>query len=108
MFYSLIRQLLFRLSPEASHHAALRSLAIGDSLGLLKLFYSTPSHPVHFMGIDFPNPVGLAAGLDKNGDYIDALAALGFGFIHKQVIHCRVYSVFLKPKPLLTVWVLII
>ena len=81
MFYSLIRQLLFRLSPEASHHAALRSLAIGDSLGLLKLFYSTPSHPVHFMGIDFPNPVGLAAGLDKNGDYIDALAALGFGFI---------------------------
>ena len=70
MFYSLIRQLLFRLSPEASHHAALRSLAIGDSLGLLKLFYSTPSHPVHFMGVDFPNPVGLAAGLDKNGDYI--------------------------------------
>ena len=78
MFYSLIRQLLFRLSPEASHHAALRSLAIGETLGLLKLFYSTPSQPVQVMG---PNPVGLAAGLDKNGDYIDALAALGFGFI---------------------------
>ncbi len=81
MFYSLIRQFLFRLSPEASHHAALRSLAIGESLGLLKLFYSTPSLPVNVMGIDFPNPVGLAAGLDKNGDYIDALAALGFGFL---------------------------
>ena len=79
MFYSLIRQLLFRLSPEASHHAALRSLAIGETLGLLKLFYSTPSQPVQVMGIDFPNSVGLAAGLDKNGDYIDALAALGFG-----------------------------
>lgn len=89
MFYPLVRQLLFRLSPEASHHAALRSLAIGEKLGLLKLFYRMPNQPVRVMGIDFPNPVGMAAGLDKNGDYIDALAALGFGFIEIGTITPR-------------------
>ncbi|PTQ88453.1 quinone-dependent dihydroorotate dehydrogenase [Agitococcus lubricus] len=89
MFYPLIRQLLFRLSPEASHHAALRSLAISQKLGLSSLVYRTPQAPVRVMGIDFPNPVGLAAGLDKNGDYIDALAALGFGFIEIGTITPR-------------------
>lgn len=89
MFYPLVRQLLFRLSPEASHHAALRSLALAEKLGLLPLFYHKQSLPVRVMGIDFPNPVGLAAGLDKNGDYIDALAALGFGFIEIGTITPR-------------------
>ncbi len=89
MFYPLIRELLFRLSPEASHHAALRSMAIAEKLGLLDLFCAKPSMPVRVMGIDFPNPVGLAAGLDKNGDYIDALAALGFGFIEIGTITPR-------------------
>ncbi len=81
MYYPLIRSLLFKFSPETSHHVALRSLAIANSVGVLSLLHKTPQHPVKVMGIDFPNPVGLAAGLDKNGDYIDALAALGFGFI---------------------------
>jgi dihydroorotate dehydrogenase len=64
-------------------------MAISDKLGPLDLFFSKPNQPVRVMGIDFPNPVGLAAGLDKNGDYIDALAALGFGFIEIGTITPR-------------------
>jgi dihydroorotate dehydrogenase len=81
--------LLFKFSPETSHHVALRSLAMANSMGLLGLLHKTPQQPVRIMGIDFPNPVGLAAGLDKNGDYIDALAALGFGFIEIGTITPR-------------------
>ncbi|MCP5178154.1 MAG: quinone-dependent dihydroorotate dehydrogenase, partial [Moraxellaceae bacterium] len=89
MYYPLVRSLLFRFNPETSHHVALRSMAIANSLGLLGLLHKTPQHPVKVMGIDFANPVGLAAGLDKNGDYIDALAALGFGFIEIGTITPR-------------------
>ena len=89
MYYPLVRSLLFRFNPETSHHVALRSMAIANSLGLLNLLHKTPQYPVKVMGIDFANPVGLAAGLDKNGDYIDALAALGFGFIEIGTITPR-------------------
>jgi dihydroorotate dehydrogenase len=89
MYYPLIRSVLFRFAPETSHHVALRSLAIANATGVLGLLHKTPQHPVKVMGIDFPNPVGLAAGLDKNGDYIDALAALGFGFIEIGTITPR-------------------
>jgi len=89
MYYPLIRSVLFRFSPETSHHVALRTLAIANAAGVLGLLHKTPQHPVKVMGIDFPNPVGLAAGLDKNGDYIDALAALGFGFIEIGTITPR-------------------
>src|SRR5437763_8884097 len=81
MIYSLARAALFRLDPEVAHDLALKSLAaVGPGAGLLG---AGPSggEARRVMGIDFPNPVGLAAGLDKNGEYIDALAALGFGFI---------------------------
>jgi dihydroorotate dehydrogenase len=89
MYYPLVRSLLFRLEAEKSHHAALHSLAMANSMGVLGLLHKTPQQPVRIMGIDFPNPVGLAAGLDKNGDYIDALAALGFGFIEIGTITPR-------------------
>ncbi len=80
--YSLIRPLLFQLDPETAHHVTLTSLKIAHTFGLDKLIAQTSDHaPVTIMGLEFKNPVGLAAGLDKNGDYIDALAALGFGFI---------------------------
>ncbi len=81
MWYPLIRSLLFRFKPETSHHLALEGLALAHRLGVTGALFKTPAQPVQVMGIDFPNPVGLAAGLDKNGDYIDALASLGFGFI---------------------------
>jgi dihydroorotate dehydrogenase len=81
MLYSLARAALFRLDPEVAHDLALKSLAaMGPGAGLLGAGPSG-SEARRVMGIDFPNPVGLAAGLDKNGEYIDALAALGFGFI---------------------------
>jgi len=88
--YSLIRKALFCFDPEISHELSLEWLGAGNRLGLVKPFVSAPSNcPVNVMGIDFPNPVGLAAGLDKNGDYIDALANLGFGFIEIGTITPR-------------------
>lgn len=80
--YQLMRNLLFRLPPESAHDLSLGGLDIAQKLGLLNRFVSKPSDlPVRVMGLDFPNPVGLAAGLDKNADHLDALGALGFGFI---------------------------
>lgn len=80
--YQLIRNLLFRLSPEKAHDLSLAGLDMAQKLGLLSRLVSRPADlPVRVMGLDFPNPVGLAAGLDKNADHLDALGALGFGFI---------------------------
>ncbi len=79
--YSLIRKVLFRFSPELSHELSLDWLGAAHRMGFLKLIYQKPFKPVRVMGLDFPNPVGLAAGLDKNGDYFHALGALGFGFV---------------------------
>jgi dihydroorotate dehydrogenase len=80
--YSLLRPALFQLDPEVAHHLALGSLKVMHSLGLSGFIAAQPvADPCSVMGLDFPNPVGLAAGLDKNGDCIGGLAALGFGFI---------------------------
>jgi dihydroorotate dehydrogenase len=80
--YSLLRPLLFTLAPETAHHVTLDALQAACKLGLLPLVATQPAaDPRTVMGLTFPTPVGLAAGLDKNGAYIDALAALGFGFI---------------------------
>ena len=81
MLYSLARQLLFSLPTEVSHDLALGSIATAGSLRVTSCLLPQPSLPVEVMGLTFRNPVGLAAGLDKNGDCIDGLAALGFGFI---------------------------
>ncbi len=82
MTYSLIRKALFSLDAEKAHGLALNGLSLVNQLGLSSLLArKIPGNPVDVMGLRFPNPVGLAAGLDKNGDHIDALAALGFGFI---------------------------
>jgi dihydroorotate dehydrogenase len=80
--YSLLRTALFQLDPEAAHHLTLAGLKALYSLGLSGIIAPRPAaDPRTVMGLVFPNPVGLAAGLDKNGDCIDGLAALGFGFI---------------------------
>jgi dihydroorotate dehydrogenase len=81
MLYRLARAALFQLDPEAAHDLALKSLAaLGPAAAILGPGAAT-GESRNVMGLAFPNPVGLAAGLDKNGAYIDALAALGFGFI---------------------------
>jgi dihydroorotate dehydrogenase len=82
MIYSLVRPLLFALEAETAHHFTLDALRVLAGLGLAPSSGAAPlSCARRVIGLDFPNPVGLAAGLDKNGDYIDALARLGFGFI---------------------------
>lgn len=81
MLYSLARSLLFSLPPETAHHLSLTGISLAERLGLTGLLPPVPARPVTVMGLEFANPVGLAAGLDKNGDHIDGLAALGFGFI---------------------------
>ena len=80
--YSLLRPLFFQLDAEKAHHAGLSALSTAYKLGLMPVIARPASgKPVEVMGIKFPNAVGLAAGLDKNGAYIDALAAFGFGSI---------------------------
>ena len=82
MVYSLVRPLLFALEAETAHHFTLGALRALDRLGLVPAAAAAPDGCGRsVMGIQFPNPVGLAAGLDKNGEYIDALSRLGFGFI---------------------------
>lgn len=80
--YSLMKPLIFQLDAETTHDLTLKSLKYAEKTGLLKLYPAAPvCQPRQVMGITFPNAVGLAAGLDKNGAVIDGMAALGFGFI---------------------------
>ncbi len=94
--YALLRPLLFKLDAEQAHHFTLDGLARAYRLGLLqKVAHHTC--PTTLMGLSLPNPVGLAAGLDKNGQYIDALAALGFGFIEIGTVTPKAQAG--NPKP---------
>ena len=88
--YSLLRPLLFCLEPEHAHHAGMRALGFAHKLGICRLIAGGATDtPLQLMGLKFPNRVGLAAGLDKNGDHIDALAALGFGFVEVGTVTPR-------------------
>ncbi|MCB5186595.1 quinone-dependent dihydroorotate dehydrogenase [Methylobacillus caricis] len=99
MLYSLAKPLLFKLDAERAHDFTLRNLKRAERSGLLNL-YPRPAKckARQVMGISFPNPVGLAAGLDKNGAYIDGLAALGFGFIEIGTITPRPQPGNSKPR----------
>lgn len=81
MIYPLIRKCLFQLDPETAHYTALRGLKVLGALGLLHLLPKTPRKPVTVMGLQFDNPIGLAAGYDRNCDHFEHLAAFGFGFL---------------------------
>jgi dihydroorotate dehydrogenase len=81
MFYKLAQKALFSTDPETAHELTLESLRLGHNLGATRFLCKTRSQPVQCMGLEFPNPVGVAAGLDKNGDYFEALGDLGFGFV---------------------------
>jgi dihydroorotate dehydrogenase len=84
LYERFVRPLLFSLEPEAAHHFTIASLRwashFDPALRALKRF-TPPSKPKTLFGLNFPNPIGLAAGLDKNGVALPAWAALGFGFI---------------------------
>ena len=81
LFYTLARSILFSMEPEKAHHFTLPALQRISKSGLGGLFSKPVNDPRTVMGVQFPNPVGLAAGLDKDGAYIDGLASLGFGSI---------------------------
>ena len=89
MLYPFIRSLLFRLDPEVTHDLSLKLLRrpVKGRAIFSRLFHQQlPEKSVNCMGLTFPNPIGLAAGLDKNGECIDAFAAMGFGFIEVGTI----------------------
>ncbi len=88
--YSLARKILFTLSGEAAHQVALEGLDAAARLRLLKPFVANRfAAPVKVMGLEFPNAVGLAAGLDKNADHLNSLDQLGFGFIEVGTVTPR-------------------
>ena len=90
MLYNLARSVLFQLDPERAHDLALKSLhALGSGTAFLGAGADTAADAREVMGLRFPNAVGLAAGLDKNGAYIDALSLLGFGFIEVGTVTPR-------------------
>lgn len=98
-FYQLAKPLLFQLDAETAHDLTLKSLKLAEKSALLALY---PKPPVcqsrQVMGLNFPNPVGLAAGLDKNGAVIDGMAALGFGFIEVGTVTPRAQPGNSKPR----------
>ncbi len=89
LLYSLARPLLFSLDPESAHNLTLPALRTAARFGLAQWLPRPAPDPRTVMGLRFPNPVGLAAGLDKDGAYIDGLAALGFGFIEVGTVTPR-------------------
>jgi dihydroorotate dehydrogenase len=96
--YGLARPFLFALDAETAHGLGLKAIEAAYRSGFNPLLASPPRPmPVNAFGVAFPNPVGLAAGLDKNGAHIDALAALGFGFIEIGTITPRAQDG--NPKP---------
>jgi len=80
--YGLAKPFLFALDAETAHDVGLKAIEAAYRTGLNPLLATRPKPlPTKAFGLEFPNPVGLAAGLDKNGAHVDALAALGFGFV---------------------------
>tara|TARA_R110001583_G_scaffold67409_1_gene192707 strand:+ start:429 stop:1448 length:1020 start_codon:yes stop_codon:yes gene_type:complete len=97
MLYTYLQSLLFRFEPETAHALSMSALDLGELSGLSQLLSKRIEAPVQVMGLEFPNPVGLAAGLDKNAEHIDGLAALGFGFIEVGTVTPRAQPG--NPKP---------
>ncbi len=97
--YPIARSALFRFDPETAHHLSMVALRTAEKCGVLGLISPTDERitPVEVMGLKFPNRIGLAAGLDKDGDTIDALGRLGFGCVEIGTITPRPQAG--NPKP---------
>ena len=87
--YALIRPALFAMDPESAHDFTMTSMKLAGATGLSGLYPRASGTPKQVMGLTFPNPVGLAAGLDKNGTSIDGFASLGFGFLELGTVTPR-------------------
>lgn len=99
MLYDILRSFMFRLDPETAHKLGLVSMQQMAHLGPLNpLHQSLPPKPVSVMGLQFPNRVGMAAGMDKDGECIEGLAAIGFGFIEVGTVTPRPQPGNAKPR----------
>jgi dihydroorotate dehydrogenase len=99
MFYPAIRKVLFKFDAETIHELTIKGLKKTGSTPLNALYKQrVTKNPVNVMGIDFPNPLGLAAGLDKNGECINAFAAMGFGFVEVGTVTPRPQPGNVKPR----------
>ena len=97
--YDYLRPLLFKLDAETAHRATLYALGVAQRSNLAQWIAKPPADlPTTAFGISFPNPVGLAAGLDKNAEHLDALNTLGFGFIEVGTVTPRPQSGNEKPR----------
>jgi len=98
MIYPLLRKFFFALDAETAHGVGMAGIDFAKATGIACLLARPVApDPVTVMGLEFPNPVGLAAGLDKNGEHVDALAAQGFGFIEIGTVTPRAQPG--NPKP---------
>lgn len=96
--YPIVKPILFQLEAEKAHDLTLKGLQYAEKSGMLRNLIKQPlCQPRQVMGLNFSNPVGLAAGLDKNGAVIDGMAALGFGFIEVGTVTPRPQAG--NPKP---------
>jgi len=88
--YTLLRPLLFQLNPETAHHLSIAILQEATRLDQWNPFLQKPlEKPLELMGLNFPNPIGMAAGFDKNGECLEGLSALGFGFLEVGTVTPR-------------------
>lgn len=99
MFYPIVRPALFKLDPERAHELTFQQLRFMNGTPM-EMFYrqNLPSRPVTCMGLTFKNALGLAAGLDKNAECIDAFAAMGFGFVEVGTVTPRAQAGNDKPR----------
>ncbi|PLR41354.1 dihydroorotate dehydrogenase (quinone) [Chimaeribacter californicus] len=99
MYYPLVRKALFQLDPEHAHELTFRQLRrLSGSPFEFLIRQSLPAKPVSCMGLSFKNPLGLAAGLDKDGECIDAFGAMGFGFVEVGTVTPRPQAGNDKPR----------
>ncbi|MEI8312290.1 MAG: dihydroorotate dehydrogenase (quinone), partial [Verrucomicrobiota bacterium] len=98
LYADILRPCLFQLEPESAHLLALTGLKLTPAPVLRAMFGSPAEKPVRLFGLNFPNPVGLAAGMDKNAEVLGAWEALGFGFVEAGTITARGQSGNDKPR----------
>lgn len=97
-FYKIARSLLFKLDAEKAHDVSINGLRALQSLGLTPLLEpNLQNNPINIMGLNFPNRIGLAAGLDKSGQCINGFGSMGFGFVEVGTITPKPQSG--NPKP---------
>ena len=97
-FYKIARSLLFKLDAEKAHDVSINGLRALQSLGLTPLLEpNLKNNPINIMGLNFPNRIGLAAGLDKSGQCINGFGSMGFGFVEVGTITPKPQSG--NPKP---------